>query len=127
VGRDQPHGDQLDEGAPRLVKGEAARVEAAGEGRPQRHQGEGDDPRLRHDDEQVGQRVAAVAGVEQELRVQQHPDGGDEHQHHQRRRARLRDVGRGRQAVGELPGAVGVTAERVGTPPSRWRPIDEGG
>ena len=67
----------------RVVEPVAPRVVTAGQNRPQRDQRLQDDDRLGRQHHQVRDPVAAIGEVEQEGGVEQHTDGGDQHQHHQ--------------------------------------------
>ena len=93
--------------APRRVVGEVACVVAAGQDRPQRQQGLRDQPGLRGDHEHEGQQVAVARRPEQEAGVGQDPQCGQEHKHHQGRRAGPGRCGRG-GVTGWLARAGGV-------------------
>ena len=104
LGRDLPG---IEEAALGLVVGEVAGVVPAGEDGPQGEQRLRDQERLGGDDEGERQEVAVVGRPEDERRVGQHTDRGQQDQHHQGRRAGLGGVAGvpGAQSFGARCGA----------------------
>ena len=80
------NGSGVHEARPRLVEVEFPGVARPGQNRPHGQQRLEDQDRLGQDDQRIWQPVSSTGRVQQERRVGEDADGGDQHQHHERRR-----------------------------------------